>query len=54
MSETTLSWWITTELAEADLMSDEGSYDGEDYWRGRSDVLTELKNKINSGEISAF
>jgi hypothetical protein len=44
--------WIDTELAEADLMICEGSYDGEDYWRGWTDALTELKRKMTSGELS--
>ena len=43
--------WIDRELAEADLMSDEGSYDGEDYWLGVHNALTTLRNKITSGEI---
>lgn len=43
--------WIDRELAEASLMTEEGSYDGEDYWRGVYSTLTVLKKKINSGEI---
>jgi hypothetical protein len=46
--ESELLKWVENELAEANQMLDGGSYDGDEYWRGRYDVLMSLKGRLNA------